>query len=94
MERDREVLEEEELLEREYLQDDGEEDEELEKQVVMIISFQHVFSFHSYCLLCKYLKLISCICFGTEHSHVHLKLIRLFAGVVALLADKRFFICV
>ena len=45
MERDREVLEEEELLEREYLQDDGEEDDELEKQVVMIISFQHVFLF-------------------------------------------------
>ena len=42
---DREVLEEEELLEREYLRDDGEEDEELEKQVVMIISFQHVFFF-------------------------------------------------
>ena len=30
IERDREVLEKEELLEREYLQDDGEEDEELE----------------------------------------------------------------
>ena len=72
MDREREVLEEEELLEREYLRDDGEEDEELEKQVVMIISFQHVFSFHSYCLLHKYLKLISCISFGTEHSHVHL----------------------
>ena len=69
---DREVLEEEELLEREYLRDDGEEDKELEQQVVMIISFQHAFSFHSYCLLHKYLKLISCISFGTEHSHVHL----------------------
>ena len=45
MDREREVLEEEELLEREYLRDDGEEDEELEKQVVMIISFQHVFLF-------------------------------------------------
>ena len=45
MDREREVLEEEELLEREYLRDDGEEDEELEKQVLMIISFQHVFFF-------------------------------------------------
>ena len=36
MERDREVLEEEELLEREYLRDDGEEDEELEKQVCLL----------------------------------------------------------
>ena len=43
----------EELLEREYLRVDGEEDEELEQQVVMIISFQHLFSFHSYCLLPK-----------------------------------------
>ena len=72
MDREREVLEEEELLEREYLRDDGEEDEELEQQAEMIISFQHAFSFHSFCLLHKYLKLISCICFGTEHSHVHL----------------------
>ena len=36
LERDRQVLEEE-VLEREYLRDDGEEDEELEQQVVIII---------------------------------------------------------
>ena len=30
------------------------------------------------------------ICVGTVLSHVHLQLIRLFAGVVALLAGKRF----
>ena len=57
LEMDRQVLEEEEVLEREYLRDDGEEDEELEQQVVIIILFQHV-SF----LLHKYLKLISSLC--------------------------------
>ena len=37
LERDRQVLEEEEGLDGEYLRDDGEEDEELEQQVVIII---------------------------------------------------------
>ena len=33
---------------------------------------------------------ISCVCCGTVLYHVHLQLIRLFAGVVALITGKRF----
>ena len=54
LEKDREVLEEEEVIERDYLRDDGEEDEEheeLEQQVVMIILFKHLFLLHKY--LCR-----------------------------------------
>ena len=32
----------------------------------------------------------SCICFCTVLSHVHLQVLGLFAGIVALLAGKRF----
>ena len=43
---------------------------------------------------CKYsiCHIKSCFlsCFGAVLSHVHLQLIRLFAGVVALIASQRF----